>query len=191
MPVGRSLISEHLTHSAAMFAAVAEDTRLQSAITRAAKAIRNALRRKGSRLYIAGNGGSAADAQHFAAELVGWYFKNDRPCSAFALSTDTSFLTAWGNDDEFGGVFARQLAAHARSQDVFFAISTSGNSVNILRALHTARDLGVLSVGLLGRTGGEAKPLCDISICIPEDATPHIQEAHIAVIHAICRMVKS
>ncbi len=184
----RSDIRDYLTASITAFLAAREDGALHDSVVRAAEAIDDAFKRR-FRLYVAGNGGSAADAQHFAAELVGWFKKGDAPRPAIALSTDTSFLTAWGNDDDFNNIFARQLQAHAQDGDVFFAISTSGNSENILRGLKAAGECGMTRIGLLGRTGGQAAALCEIPLLVPADATPHVQELHIAVIHAICKHI--
>ena len=179
------IIRNRLARSAAAFAALSADEALLSSVAQAAEAIDGAFAR-GGRLYVAGNGGSAADAQHFAAELVGYFGgKGDRPLPAMALTTDTSFLTACGNDDSFDAIFARQLEAHTLEGDVFFAISTSGSSPNILRGLEAARELGLYRIGLFGR-GGQAAELCDVAMHVPEKETPHVQELHIAVIHAIC-----
>lgn len=141
---------------------------------------------KGNKILIAGNGGSAADAQHFAAELVGRYKKEKKGYPAISLSTDTSFLTAWGNDYDFGDVFARQIEVLGKNGDVFIAISTSGNSKNIVEALKVARQTGLKTISLLGKDGGEANNLSDISIIVPSDNTPRIQEIHGTLIHIIC-----
>jgi D-sedoheptulose 7-phosphate isomerase len=181
----RSAIRDHLAASAAAFAALSADEHLHDAIVRAAEAI-NAAFERGSGLYIAGNGGSAADAQHFAAELVGCFGgRGDKPLPAIALTTDTSFLTAWGNDDSFDAIFARQLRAHAKEGDVFFAISTSGSSANILRGLEAAEASGLYRIGLFGQ-GSQAAKLCDVALHMPAKETPYVQELHMAVIHAIC-----
>ncbi len=181
-------VQKHLTSSLKAFVALSHDARLQDSVVQAAQMLNTAFAR-GNSLWIAGNGGSAADAQHFAAELTGYFGgKADKPLPATAITTDTSFLTAWGNDDTFDNVFVRYLRGHARAGDVFFAISTSGNSRNILRGLHTARVLNVQSVGLLGQ-GGEARTLCDLALCMPTSSTANIQELHIAVIHAICQCI--
>lgn len=182
-------IDAHFQKSSEGIQALVADRELTAKIIEAAAHIRSAFARH--RLYIAGNGGSAADAQHFAAELVGWYHKNDDPFPAIALSTDTSFMTAWGNDEEFANVFVRQLQAQGRPGDVFFGISTSGNSPNIVRALKWAEMCGIYTIGLLGGAGGQAKQFCQIALCVPADDTPHVQELHIAVIHALCECIKS
>lgn len=145
---------------------------------------------RGNKLLVAGNGGSAADAQHFAGELVSrFYF--DRPAlSAIALTTDTSILTAIGNDYGYRDVFSRQVQAHGRGGDVFFAISTSGNSENILRAIEVAKALGLVVVGLTGGTGGAMKALCDFCLCAPSPSTPRIQECHLVIEHTICAAIE-
>ena len=139
--------------------------------------------RKGGKLLIAGNGGSAADAQHFAAELVGRFQADRRALPCVALTTDTSCLTAIGNDFGFKDVFARQVEALARPEDVFVGISTSGNSENILRAVTQARTRGIPSIALLGRDGGGLAPLADQAVIVPHTVTARIQEAHIFILH--------
>jgi D-sedoheptulose 7-phosphate isomerase len=139
---------------------------------------------------FAGNGGSAADAQHIAGELVS-RFNFDRPgLSAIALSTDTSILTCIGNDYGFERVFARQIEALGRPGDVFVGISTSGNSPNILAALEAARKKGLTTVGLTGRKGGQMPDLCTHILRAPTDATPRIQECHLATYHLLCGVVE-
>ncbi len=142
------------------------------------------------KILIAGNGGSAADAQHFAGELVSrFYF--DRPAlSAIALTTDSSILTAIGNDYGYEDVFARQLQAHGRSGDVFIAISTSGNSPNILKAIETAKAIGLVVIGLTGQSGGKMKAMCDVCLCAPSDSTPRIQECHLFFEHTLCACIE-
>lgn len=143
------------------------------------------------KVLIFGNGGSAADAQHFAGELVSrFYF--DRPAlSAFALTTDTSVITAIGNDYGYDQVFSRQVSASAKVQDVIIAISTSGNSKNVLNALAVAKEKGSFTVGLTGQAGGAMKEACDVCICVPSPSTPRIQECHLIIEHAICAGVES
>jgi len=142
--------------------------------------------RNGGKVLLAGNGGSAADAQHIAAELVS-RFTFDRPAlPAMALTTDTSILTAISNDYGYDSLFSRQLEASAKPGDVFIAISTSGNSPNIVRALKTANDIGVAAVGLTGATGGEMADLCRYCVNIPSTDTPRIQEGHITIGHILC-----
>jgi len=144
----------------------------------------------GKKILVFGNGGSAADAQHIAAEFVGRYQTERRALPAIALTTDTSTLTALSNDYGFDCVFARQIEALANSGDVALAISTSGNSPNVLRALETAKRLGLLAIGLTGKTGGGMKTLADLCICVPSDSTPRIQEAHILIGHILSSLVE-
>jgi len=145
---------------------------------------------RGNRVLLAGNGGSAADAQHLAAEFVSRY-AFDRPgLAAFAFTTDTSILTAIGNDYGFEQIFRRQLEANARQGDVFIGISTSGNSPNILTALQRAQELGVVAVGLTGQGGTKMQAFCDYCIKVPSMSTPRIQESHILLGHIICGLVE-
>ena len=146
--------------------------------------------RRGNRVLLAGNGGSAADAQHIAAELVSRY-SFDRPgLAAIALTTDSSVLTAIGNDYGYEQIFRRQLEANGRQGDVFIGISTSGNSPNILTALQCARELGVVAVGLTGQGGAKMQAFCDYCIKVPSMSTPRIQESHILLGHIICGIVE-
>ena len=144
----------------------------------------------GNKIVIAGNGGSAADAQHFAGELVS-RVNLDRPAvSAIALTTDSSILTAIGNDYGYEDVFARQIQAHGRAGDVFIAISTSGNSPNILKAIEAAKSIGLVVIGLTGRSGGKMKNMCDVCLCAPSDSTPRIQEYHLFFEHTLCACIE-
>ena len=144
----------------------------------------------GHKLLICGNGGSAADAQHMAAELVG-RFVADRPAlAAIALTTDTSALTAIANDYGYGDVFSRQVAALANAGDVLIAISTSGSSSSVLAAAEQAHALGCEVVGLTGRDGGTLKECCDTAVVAPADDTAHIQECHIVVVHLLCALIE-
>jgi D-sedoheptulose 7-phosphate isomerase len=147
--------------------------------------------RAGGRLYIAGNGGSAADAQHLAAEFVSKLARDRAPLAAEALTVDTSILTAIGNDYGFDQVFARQLAGKATEKDVFLGITTSGESANILQALTHCRNVGLPSVVLAGRSGGSARALADHCIAVPGSATSTIQELHIVVAHTLCECVEA
>ncbi|MFA4869725.1 MAG: D-sedoheptulose 7-phosphate isomerase [Pedobacter sp.] len=143
----------------------------------------------GGKVLIAGNGGSAADAQHIAAELTGRFVKERKALPAIALTVDTSALTAISNDYGYERVFQRQIEAYARPSDLFIAISTSGNSANILSALKTAKEMGCKTLGLSGRDGGQMNELCDLNIVIPEDNTARIQEMHILIGHILCTSV--
>ena len=158
------------------------------AVERAASALVSALA-AGAKALSLGNGGSAADAQHFAAELVGRFERERRPLPAVALTTDTSALTAIANDYGYERVFARQVEALARPGDVVLAISTSGSSPNVLAAVAAARDAGAVSIGLCGAPGCDLCGVVDVAIAVDRDSTASVQEAHLAVEHALCRAV--
>jgi D-sedoheptulose 7-phosphate isomerase len=143
------------------------------------------------RILFFGNGGSAADAQHVAAELVGRFAREREPWAALALTTDTSILTAVGNDWEFAEIFARQVRAQGRPGDVVVGISTSGRSPNVLRGLEAGRALGAVAVGFTGAGGGMMRDACDVCYCAPAQATPRIQELHILAWHAVCEAVEA
>ena len=145
----------------------------------------------GNKLLIAGNGGSAADAQHLSAEFVNRYALARPGLPAIALTTDTSMLTSIANDSGYEAIFARQLEANGAAGDVFIGISTSGNSPNILAAMEQARTMGILSVGLTGGDGGQLQERCDYCIRVPSDSTSRIQEAHILLGHILCGLVES
>lgn len=160
------------------------------AIARAAQIVRASLKAGGT-LYLCGNGGSAADCQHIAAELVGRY-RQERPAMrAVSLTTDTSALTAIGNDYGYDRVFERQVEAHVEKGDVLMALSTSGNSESVLRAAALAKKRGASVIGLSGRTGGKLKSLCDLCLCVPADTSDRIQECHITIGHVICELVET
>jgi D-sedoheptulose 7-phosphate isomerase len=144
----------------------------------------------GGQLLVAGNGGSAADAQHIAAELTGRFLLERRPYRALALHANTSSLTAIGNDYGYEHVFAREVTAHARPGDVLLAISTSGNSANILRAIEAARECKVSVIGLTGETGGKMRAACDLCLCVPTKSTPRMQEMHITIGHTMCELLE-
>lgn len=146
--------------------------------------------RNGNKILVMGNGGSAADAQHLAAEFVGRFLLERKALPAIALTTDTSILTAVGNDYGFEEVFKRQVEGLANPGDVVIGISTSGNSRNVYRALLAAREIGCKTVGLLGRDGGDIAGIVDIDLTIPAPETPHIQEAHATIIHVVCDLVE-
>ena len=143
----------------------------------------------GNKVLLCGNGGSAADAQHIAAELTGRYKSERRGLPAIALTTDTSALTAISNDYGYAKVFDRQVKALANKGDLLIGISTSGNSDNIISALTTAKALGCGTLGLSGRDGGEMNELCDVNLVVPSDDTPRIQEMHILFGHTLCQIV--
>jgi len=145
--------------------------------------------KRGARVLICGNGGSAADAQHFAAELSGRFVTERRALAGIALTTDTSVLTAVGNDYGFDRVFSRQVEALGRPGDLLVGISTSGNSPNVIQAVKSAQALEMRTFGLLGRDGGQLKNLTDDCLVVPDGATARIQEVHIMVIHFWCEIV--
>ena len=170
-----------VSHREAMDSVLKLESSLNDAVERIRQTFAN-----GGRVFICGNGGSASDAQHFAAELTGRY-KEDRPgFPAIALTTDTSALTAIGNDYGYDAVFARQLESLASKGDLLIGISTSGNSANVIKAVETARDRRLFTVGLLGRDGGKLAPMVDMALTVPVELTARIQEAHIFILHMIC-----
>lgn len=143
----------------------------------------------GGTLFLAGNGGSAADAQHIAAEFTGRFVKERKSLPAIALTTDTSALTAIGNDYGFDRIFSRQLEGLGRNGDLLIVISTSGNSVNLIEACNQAAKMGIKTIGLLGKTGGKLKDIVDKAIIVPSDVTARIQEMHILIGHIICEYI--
>lgn len=143
----------------------------------------------GGKILLCGNGGSAADAQHIAAELTGRYKTERGALAGIALTTDTSALTAIGNDYGYEFVFSRQLEALGRKGDLLIAISTSGNSGNVVKALELARKIGIKTIGLSGRTGGAMNELCELNLVVPSNDTPRIQEMHIMIGHIICQAI--
>jgi D-sedoheptulose 7-phosphate isomerase len=162
---------------------------LRPAISDAARRITDALR-SGGKVLVLGNGGSAADAQHFAAELVGRYRRERRAWPAVALTTDTSALTAIGNDYGFDEIFARQVRALAVPGDVVLALSTSGNSENVVRALVAAGQAGAFRIGMGGKDGGRMRAACDLALIVPSADTARIQEAHITILHVLCDVIE-
>lgn len=144
----------------------------------------------GGKLLLCGNGGSAADCQHIAAEFTGRFVKDRPPISAISLTTDTSALTCIGNDYSFNEIFSRQVRALGRPGDILLGITTSGNSGNVLAAVEAAQAMGIQSIGLLGRDGGKALKVCTHSIVVPSNVTARIQEAHILIGHTICGVVE-
>jgi D-sedoheptulose 7-phosphate isomerase len=160
-----------------------------SAIEQAARAMIASLA-AGNKIMFCGNGGSAADSQHLAAELMGRYLKDRAPLPALALTVDTSALTAIGNDYGYVEVFARQLRGVGRQGDVLVGLSTSGNSANVVAAIETARIMNIVVVGMTGMNGGRMDSLCDILIKVPATRTNRIQEMHIAVGHMLCGFIE-
>jgi D-sedoheptulose 7-phosphate isomerase len=181
-----ALVVRTLKAAAAAHERMAADV---SAVVKAADVVAAALKDRRS-VLVFGNGGSAADAQHFAAELVGRYEKERQAWPAVALTTDTSALTAIGNDFGFERVFARQIEALGRKGDVAVGISTSGKSPNVLRALEVANDRGLVTIALTGR-GGDAGKIARLHVRVDEERTARIQEVHATLLHAICELVES
>jgi D-sedoheptulose 7-phosphate isomerase len=164
--------------------AVAESDYLR-AMNAAVSALEAAVRR-GNKILVFGNGGSAADAEHLAAELLGRFTRHRDPVAAIALTSNPPFLTAWSNDYRFDDVFERQVAALGKPGDVAWGISTSGDSANVVNALGRARAMGATTIGLTGRSGGRMAEHCDVLMAVPLTDTPRIQEVHLVTYHAIC-----
>ncbi len=166
-----------------------ENSEVMESVFEATKAVIEAYKR-GNKTLIAGNGGSAADAQHIAAEFVSrFYF--DRPgIPSIALTTDTSIITAIGNDYGYERLFVRQIEANGVEGDIFIGISTSGNSANVIEALKACKEKGITTIGLTGESGGKMSDICDIIIKVPSSSTPRIQESHIVIGHIICACVE-
>ncbi len=181
----KSLIAE----SIAVKTLVLNDEILRKKIADSAQKITEVFR-NGGRAYFCGNGGSAADAQHLAAEFTGRYYKDREPLPAEALHVNTSFLTAVANDYSFNEVYQRLIKAQGRSGDVLIGLSTSGNSPNIILAQEEARKRGLFVISLTGETGGKMKESADILLNVPSKNTPRIQESHILIGHIICQIVE-
>ena len=184
------------TNGVALDSALQEHIELFGRLTALGNVVRAAAARiaesltVGQKLLLCGNGGSAADSQHLAAEFTGRFINDRRPLAAVALTTDSSALTCIANDYSFDEVFARQVAGLGRPGDCLLAISTSGNSPNVVRAVEAARAAGVHTIGLLGRDGGKLAERCELAIIVPSSSTARIQEAHIFIGHTLCAMVE-
>ena len=185
----QSLAVARIRDCASVMQSLLESKSYLSAVVKVADAMTKCLR-SGNKILFFGNGGSAADAQHLAAELSGRFLKERASLSGWALTTNSSVLTAIGNDYSFDDVFARQVQGMGSPDDVAFAITTSGNSPNVLRAVHVARERRLVTVGLTGKTGGKLRNAVDHCICIPTDQTPRIQEAHILTGHILCELLE-
>jgi D-sedoheptulose 7-phosphate isomerase len=184
------MIKEYLEKSIAVKSAALTDPTFLLNAEKAGKQVHDSLM-AGKRVYIAGNGGSAADSQHFSAELLGKYKTMRKAFPGIALTTDSSMLTAWSNDTTFDFIFSRQLEGLGQKGDIFVAISAGGNSPNILEALKVANSIGMISICLLGKGGGKAKDICTIPVVVPSDVTSHIQETHITLIHFFCEFLEN
>jgi D-sedoheptulose 7-phosphate isomerase len=182
-------ILDYLKRSRDVVQAAIDDQAFVAAVAAAAEVTANALA-SGYKLLLAGNGGSAGDAQHIAGELLGRFSYDRDPIAALALTTDSSILTAIGNDYGYEQVFERQIHGLGNAGDVFFALSTSGRSPNILRAIEAARDKRLTVVGFTGRSGGAMRRICDICLLAPSDATPLIQQLHMVAAHIICGLLE-
>jgi D-sedoheptulose 7-phosphate isomerase len=187
----QEIVATHLRRSLDVLARAAAEPEFGAAVLAIAQAVEKSLR-AGGKVMLAGNGGSAADAQHIAGEFLSRLRFDRHPLPAIALTTDTSVLTAVGNDYGYEQVFERQLRGLGRHGDVFIAISTSGKSPNVLAALRAARDIGITTVGFTGTSPGAAAmlPLCHHVLAAPSDDTPLIQQVHITAAHAICEIVE-
>ncbi len=189
-PVSVTAIASDIRESIAVKEALLADPDLLQRVARAVDHLVDAYR-AGNKALLAGNGGSAADAQHLAGELVSRFYVDRPGLPALALTTDTSVLTAIGNDYGYERLFVRQLEANARPGDVFIGLSTSGNSANVLAALDRCSDIGVTRIGLTGASGGRMAERCDVCIRVPSTSTPRIQEAHILLGHILCRHIEA
>ncbi len=189
------VLTENLNHRIRTMAAEGEKARSRffeesaTSVARAAQMIVESIR-NGGKLLIFGNGGSAADAQHIAAELTFRMGRLRKALPAIALTTDSSILTAIANDHSFDYVFARQIEALGRKGDVALAISTSGNSANVVEAVRLARSTGIATIGLLGANGGALGSLVDLALIVPHPETPRIQETHLVIAHIICQLIE-
>lgn len=185
----KRFIADQIADSAATKQKILESDALLETIERVARACVQVYR-SGRKTLLAGNGGSAADAQHIAAELVGRYGFDRPSLPSLALTTDTSNLTAIGNDYGYDRVFSRQLEGMAQEGDLFIGISTSGNSPNVINAFESAKAKGVTTVALVGRDGGKMAAMADFAIVVPSNATPRIQESHILIGHILCDIIE-
>ena len=185
----KSRINKCIKSSVENYTSILQDDSLQERIQKIAiKSI--AAFRDNKKMLLCGNGGSASDAQHLAAELSGRFYADRPPLYAEALHVNSSYMTAVANDYGYEATYARMVDAAGRKGDVLVGISTSGNSPNIVKAMQKAKELGMLTVGFTGKDGGEMKDICDIMICVPSVDTPRIQEAHILIGHIICQLIE-
>jgi D-sedoheptulose 7-phosphate isomerase len=177
----RTALTEHQ-------AVIAQLEWLLPSIAQAGQRLRDCLQ-NGGKILLMGNGGSAADSQHIAAEIVGRYKRERRGMPAIALTTDTSILTSVGNDYGFNFIFSRQVEALCSDKDVVIGISTSGNSANVVAGIETAKQIGAYTIGMTGNSGGKLAALCDLNFAMPSNDTPRVQEAHILLGHILCDLV--
>lgn len=181
----KKLIGESIEVKSALLKDETLLTTIQEVVARITQAFRN-----GNHVYFCGNGGSAADAQHLAAEFSGRFYKNRDALPAEALHCNTSYLTAVANDYSFDVIYARLINGIGKKGDVLIGLSTSGNSANIIKAFEVSREKGIVTVGFTGITGGQLKPLSDYLFNVPSSTTPRIQESHILIGHIICELVE-
>lgn len=182
-------ITSEIEESVNVKVSMMKDKKLIETVSKIIDEIVSALKR-GRKILLCGNGGSAADAQHFAAELVGKFRKIRKALSAVSLTVNTSILTSIGNDFSFDDVFKRQVEAIGKKGDILIAISTSGNSKNVIEAVEQAKKMGIFTIGFTGKDGGKLAEICDIVVKVPSSSTPRIQEMHITLFHAICGIVE-
>ena len=185
----KSRINKCITSSVENYTRVLKDVDLQKNIERIVKKSIIAFK-SDKKMLLCGNGGSASDAQHIAAELSGRFYTDRPPLYAEALHVNSSYMTAVANDYGYEATYARMVEAAGRKGDVLIGISTSGNSPNVVKAMQKAKETGMLTVGFTGKDGGKMKDICDIMICVPSVDTPRIQEAHILIGHIICQLIE-
>lgn len=183
------MIKDYIQEALDLKKAVLDDESLITNVEKAVSLI-NAIYKENKKILIAGNGGSAADAQHFAAEIVARFKRERKGYPAIALTTDSSIITAWSNDYAFETVFSRQVEALGQEGDVFIGISTSGNSKNIIEAVKRAKEMNITTICLLGNNGGALKDIIDLSIIVPSANTPRIQEVHTLLVHIISEEIE-
>jgi D-sedoheptulose 7-phosphate isomerase len=188
-PNNGPLIEQRIRESAAVKESMLRDSAFLGTVAQMSRVLTQALR-DGHKLILFGNGGSAADAQHIATELVARYLLDRAALPALALTVNTSSLTAIANDDSFDNVFARQLEAFGAPGDVAIAISTSGKSRSVVTAVETAKRKRIVTLGLTGKSGGELRAIADYCLCVPSDETPRIQECHILIGHILCEIIE-
>ena len=185
----KSRINKYIKSSVENYTRVLQDDILQENIQQIAIKSIDAFR-DNKKMLLCGNGGSASDAQHIAAELSGRFYTDRPPLYAEALHVNSSYMTAVANDYGYEATYARMVEAAGRKGDVLIGISTSGNSSNVVKAMQKAKEIGMLTVGFTGKDGGKMKDICDIMICVPSVDTPRIQEAHILIGHIICQLIE-
>ncbi|MGC9219281.1 MAG: D-sedoheptulose 7-phosphate isomerase [Athalassotoga sp.] len=182
-------IKSRLLESANVKTKISQDKELLQKIMSSAVKMAEALK-DGKKILVCGNGGSAADAQHIAAELVGKFMKERIALPAIALNTNTSVITAIGNDYSYDDIFSRQIEAFSNAGDILIGISTSGNSKNVLKAFEVAKQRSIMTIALTGQSGGKMKDMVDVLINVPSNLTPRIQEAHITIGHIMCEIIE-